>query len=103
MADELTITATLKFVPSGGAKVERKYEALTFTVAGVKSSVMTQEIGTSAENLDYGDVSAANAEYLAIKNLDGTNYVELLISGETAFAKLAAGQIALIPIAGVQI
>lgn len=34
-----------------------------------------QNIGTSAEDLDYGDISSANAGLLFMRNLDATNYV----------------------------
>lgn len=49
-------------------------KSVTLTTQGANMGV--QQIGTTAEDLDYGDVAAANAGYLYLENLDSTNYVE---------------------------
>lgn len=49
-----------------------------------------QTIGTTAEALELGDV--ANAGWAVFQNLDDTNFVEIGVSGFTAFAKLKPGE-----------
>lgn len=49
--------------------------AITLTGQGFTSGL--QSIGFAAEeDLDYGDVSAANAGILFMRNIDATNYVQ---------------------------
>lgn len=56
-----------------------------------------QTIATSAEALDMGDVTTAG--YAIFQNLDDTNYVEIGVSGFTAFIRLQPGEMALVPLA----
>lgn len=66
------------------------------TLAGTGFKAGLQSIGFAAEeNLDYGDVSAANAGWLFIRNIDATNYVDWGMSdGGTmkAVARLKPGE-----------
>lgn len=96
MANEINASVSLG-ATKGGA---------TVTAQGVKSADMAgdqmitnvQIVGTSSETLQLGDI--ATLGYLMIKNLDGTNYVE--VASDTAFgasdivSKLSAGDICLL-------
>ena len=65
------------------------------TLAGTGFKAGLQSVGTSEENLDYGDVSAANAGWLYMRNIDTTNYVDWGMSdGGTmkAVARLKPGE-----------
>lgn len=56
-----------------------------------------QAIGTSEENLDYGDVAAASAGLLYMRNLDSTNYIDWGMSDSgtmKAVGQMKAGEIA---------
>lgn len=73
--------------------------ALTETPAAEAAIKNLQTIGTSAEALVVGDIGTGR--WLAGKNTDATNYVELSLAsdGSTPFAKIRPGQPFLIPIA----
>ena len=69
------------------------FTSITQTGTGFKAGL--QSVGTSEENLDYGDVSAANAGWLFMRNIDATNYVDWGMSdGGTmkAVARLKPGE-----------
>lgn len=99
MADEITIAAYLVGT-SGGSTVASSPTNTTFKVnqTGTNKVGQTQDIGTSDEVLDFGDVTAGSNSlgWYMVENLDSTNYVELsLASGgsfaASAFAKIPAG------------
>jgi hypothetical protein len=100
MANEVNIQATLT--------VQRYTPALQgsgtkdLNQTGKSGISHVQNIGTaSAETLTFGDVVATGSQglgYVFVKNLDGTNFVELSLNDFTSiFAKLLAGQFCLIP------
>lgn len=94
MADELTLQATAQY-SKNGAKFSRIPAAFSVDVAGDHVASGTQEVGTSAENLEKGDITTSG--YLLIHNLDGTNFVEVGYddSGFKNVVKLLAGEWAL--------
>jgi hypothetical protein len=60
--------------------------SVTQTTANGHSPVV--DVGTTEEVISFGDVSAANVGYVAFRNLDTTNYVQ--IGPESAGAMVAA-------------
>ena len=94
MASELTVAATLQFakgnvVSHGFAKAN-----LHFDVTGSKYVRAVQNIGTDAEAIGLGEITAPGWFY--IFNLDSANYVEILaaIAGDE-FLKIEAGEVAM--------
>lgn len=97
MANELTVTSNIQAAKNGasitpGAKIKQ------ITMSGTHMQSLVQDIGTSAELIDFNDISGA-PEYVRITNLDSTNYVELGgDSGLTVFKhKLKPGYFAQFP------
>jgi len=69
----------------------------TADMAGDQGLTNVQIIGTSAEAIVLGDVSTIG--YVAFKNLDPTNFVQLALDSGVStqiFAKLLAGDVTLI-------
>ncbi len=95
MANEINIQATLTVqrstppMQAGGS--------LNINQTGKHCICNVQNIGTSAEQLVFGD--CASMGYLFVRNQDITNYVQLGIdSGVTQiFAKLKPGEFCLVP------
>lgn len=99
MADELEFKITNFTFEKGGVKVERAPGSVDVTITGDHAIHKTQEIGTSAENLDKGEITTPG--YGLFHNLDGTNFVEIgyddtgfkptvkIESGEWALFRLA--------------
>jgi len=94
MAYEITASANLTARKNNA--VVTGVANFTATMTGNNMVSNTQSIGTSAEPIDFGDISGAPAAVL-IRNLDSTNYVEIGgDSGLTVFKiKIPAGQCAL--------
>jgi len=94
MASELTVAATLQFakgnvVSQGFAKANLHYD-----VAGQKYVRAVQNIGTDAEAIDVGEITAPGWFY--IFNLDTTNFVEILVSTVgAAFLEIEKGGLAM--------
>lgn len=74
MANELTLAASLKFV-KGDRNVPFAKSGIQLDVAGDDVTFKTQNVGTSEEALDLGDVSTPG--YILIYNEDATNYVSV--------------------------
>jgi hypothetical protein len=71
---DYAINATLS-VTANDSTVGLSAPTATTTAAGTDFIAATQEIDTSAEQIELGDL--ASAAYLMIRNLDATNYVEI--------------------------
>jgi len=95
MANEITQNITLQVTKNGATASFPASKRVTMT--GDDFTNQTQVIGTSAELVDFGDITGAPGN-LAIKNLDATNYVEIGgDSGLTVFKlKINAGESCLI-------
>ncbi|MGN6552527.1 MAG: hypothetical protein ACTHLW_02180 [Verrucomicrobiota bacterium] len=95
MASEVTYSASL-LATKGGAQVVRQYSG-QLTMAGDDMIQSTQDIGTAAEQVTFGDIAGAPSQVL-IKNLDTVNYVEIGgDAGLTVFKlKILAGGFVLI-------
>ena len=93
MSNELTITSGWGYA-KGGRNRTLVATTVNEDVSGTGVADSTQTIGTSAESLVLGDVSAPGFAYF--KNLDPTNFVEIGydIGGFQPFLKLEPGQFA---------
>ena len=97
MANELTLSATMKFT-KGERKVSVARSGLQLDVAGTDYIQKTQTIGTSAEALVLGDIGTPG--YMFVRNLDSTNFVEIRHGADGAdVVKVRAGGIALFELA----
>jgi hypothetical protein len=94
MADELTINAGLTFTKAPAASQNVAVSPTTFDVTGSKFTRGVQEIGTSPEVIGLDDIGTPGWFY--IKNLDDTNYVEILDATDgAACLKLKPGEFAI--------
>jgi hypothetical protein len=93
MANELTLSASIKFV-KGSVSVSQGKSGVQLDVAGDDFVTKTQNVGTSEEALNLGDLSTPG--YVLVRNLDTTNFVSVR-SGTAAanLIKIPAGGIAL--------
>lgn len=83
----------------GDSIIELKQSGLAVTLSGNQWIHHRQEIGTSEEALDLGDISTGG--WFFARNLDTTNYVELRSgTGATDFVRLNAGEFCLFRISG---
>ena len=77
MADELKITVGMDLEDGTTLKQSMKPQAISIDVAGNDYIRKTQNIGTSAENLDIGDIGTVG--YVLVHNTaaKGGNFVEV--------------------------
>lgn len=93
MANELTLSASIKFV-KGNVSVSTAKSGVQLDVAGNDFVTKTQNVGTSEEALDLGDITTPG--YVMIRNLDSTNFVSIRpATGAANLIKVPAGGIAL--------
>ena len=99
MADEIKLTIKGK-VTNGEYKTDWSFSQFSVDQAASGAASGVQSVGTSAENIAGGDVSTPG--YLFLKNIDGTNYVDVGVdnTGFVAMAKLKAGEQACFRVAG---
>lgn len=92
MADEITYSVEMS-VSKGGAAVNSGTLSATVDMTGVDVAALTQSIGTSNEQIDVGPDITGDCR-VVIKNLDGTNYVEIFKDNANAhlLSKLPAGE-----------
>lgn len=91
MADELSITLTATFTK--GSKTNTfTFPATTFDVTGDRYARLVQEVGTSEEALNLGDVGATGGYIIGV-NRDATNFVEFRSgTGTTDVIRANAGE-----------
>lgn len=93
MADELTISAFMRFV-KGAKDVQLSRQSQQFDVTGTAFIRGTQIVGTSEEALTKGEVSTPGC--ILIINLDPTNFVSIRAATGTANCiKIKPGEFAL--------
>lgn len=93
MANELTVTANLKFI-KGESNVFFAKSGVSLDVAGTDYVKRTQTVGTSEEALGLGDLTTPG--YILIFNRDSTNFISVRPgTGENNLVKIRAGGIAL--------
>ena len=97
MANELTLTATLKFDKSTKSADVGK-TGLQLDVTGGDYITKTQVVGTSQEAIVIGEITTPG--YMFIRNLDATNYIEIRDGSSGAdVVKVRAGGVALFELA----
>lgn len=90
MANEATVTTSLQF-KKGSVDLTLNDAASTFDVSGTKYVRGVQNVGTSEEALDMGDITSPGWCYM--RNLDSSNFVQIrAATGDTAFMRLNAGE-----------
>lgn len=90
MSNELRVSVSLRFEKSGRS-VQKEYSGVQIDVSGDKWTYLVQEIGTSEEAIDVGDIGTAG--FIIFKNLDDTNYVTLRPgTGTTDLVKAKSGE-----------
>lgn len=96
MANEITVSASLSATKDTASITVSATK--TFDMTNEDMIQSTQAIGTSAEALALGDISAP-AAYIYVRNMDPTNFVvlSLVSDGSTPFAKIRPGHFALFP------
>jgi hypothetical protein len=94
MANEISASATLN-ISKNGVTLQHT-TSVQHDMAGDEMVHRTQSIGTSAEQVSFGDISGAPG-MVKFTNLDATNFIELALdSGMTnKIAKLRPGGVAL--------
>lgn len=94
MANEASIVTMMTFAKGNVSSIARgSATAFTLDVSGAKYHAGVQNIGTSEEQIDFGDIT--NPGVCWLKNLDATNYVEIRSgTGAADLMKLKAGQVA---------
>lgn len=98
MANELTLTAALKFA-TGTKQAQFSKSGLQFNVTGGDYIFATQSVGTSEEALGKGDITTPG--YILIFNRDATNFVSIRgASGGANCIKLKPGDFALFRFSG---
>ena len=90
MANEISLTFELRFA-KGSSRDGIAFGPATFTFTGILHSHKQQIVGTAAEALDLGDITAGGL--LAIINRYATNYVQIRGAiGQTPLVRLRAGE-----------
>lgn len=94
MANEINLSVTLAATKNGASI--RLSASDTIDMSGGDMLQSTQEIGTSAEALTWGDITGA-PKYVFLKNLDSTNFVTVGFTNPPTEMKLLAGEVMLFP------
>lgn len=95
MANEITVSATLSYDDSESDPIDLVVRLLQASVSSKLPARLKQNVGTSQEAINLGDVSAPG--WAMFVNRDLTNFVELRVSsGGAKFAKLLPGEFALL-------
>lgn len=100
MANEITLTTRLQ-LDNGNLKLDRNPGRRQYTQTTARQSSGVQTIGTGAHEALGVGADIGTAGYAFFQNLDATNFVQIGIDdGGTfePFAKLTAGQIAIVPL-----
>lgn len=95
MAGEITLSVVVS-AERGGAVLSSASASAAQEMIGMHYLLGTQEIGTAAELLDFGDLAGAPGLLLVV-NLDASNYIELSLdeSMTDKICKLRAGSFCL--------
>ena len=93
MANEVTVSATLKYAK---AKVSNSLStSYSATQTGDKYEAGVQIIGTTEEQLAKNDIGTIG--FVAVRNMDATNYVQLGAATGAYSVKLLAGEGCVLP------
>jgi hypothetical protein len=93
VANEITISATLRYAKAkASASLATSFTA---TQVGDKYEAGVQQIGTVEEAVVQGDIGTIG--YMAVRNMDATNYVEFAAVTAQYTVKLMPGEGAVVP------
>ena len=93
MANEVQISATLRYSKS---PVSMSLATSFFSdQTGSYAQAGVQAVGTSEEQLDKGDITTIG--YIAVQNLDATNYVQFGVTTGSYSVKLMPGKGCVMP------
>lgn len=99
MANTITLSASVVLKrPNSISLTLMQKSSLSVTQSGEGLTTGIQNVGTSAENIEIGDVGTEGIAMF--ENLDATNYIEIgwdATGFQSAF-KLLAGQFAIVPL-----
>lgn len=103
MANELEITLSATYEDANDIVKSFGVTKLQRTVSNKYPFGNTQSVGTAEEAIRLGE--GVTLGYCFLKNLDGTNYVEIKVgTGGAIFAKLMPGDICVVPLgSGAQV
>lgn len=91
MANELTVSSSIRFQKGNAPAVRFEQTPTDLNVSGTQCVVHIQSIGTSEEALDIGDLGTLGWAYF--HNLDATNFVSIRSgTGAANFLKLLPGE-----------
>lgn len=91
MANELTLNASMNYADSESADETIEVVEKLASVATKRYTKVKQNIGTSEEAINLGDISAPG--WVLLRNRDETNYIEIKVATSAAiFAKLLPGE-----------
>lgn len=97
MAATVTCSMSLEYSKTGTISEVSRSNEFSITPSGQRYQIGAQNIDTSPEAVDIGDVAAGGTLY--VKNLGPTNYVQLQVASDgDPFARLAVGQSACFPV-----
>lgn len=105
MANEITYSLSLAVAKANGPTYSRTISGSRADMAGSHLHATTQDIGTAYEAVVV-PAEVATKGFAFFKNLDATNYLEIGVevsSAFYAFAKLKAGQSALVPLSNISL
>jgi hypothetical protein len=97
-----TYRTTSNLSASGVADLPSETHTKNGSCAGDSDIVSeTQDVGTSSELIDMGEIAAGSSKMVEITNLDATNFISIgfenpAVAGTKTF-KIEAGQSALLP------
>lgn len=97
MANEITAKVYLSVSKTGVPEVTKQPSQFQMTMTGTDLVLATQAVGTAAENINKGEITAVGM--CLFHNLDATNYVEIGHDVSAAFEadiKIKAGEWALV-------
>ena len=93
MANEITVSATLRYAKAKAAA--SLATSFTASQTGDKYEAGIQQIGTTEEAVQQGDIGTIC--YIAVRNMDATNYVEFGAVTAQYTVKLLPGEGAVVP------
>lgn len=88
MAQEITLSVNIAQTKNG-VTFSKDFTG-QFDVTGNTPISNVQNIGTSDETLALGDISTIG--YIALRNLDNTNFIDIGYTSGTYFARLKRGE-----------
>lgn len=77
MANEIKVTAKITYNNTPIANISRAETDVTFNITGTRYTQIVQDVSTTEEPLELGDVPSAGLGWCWLKNLDPANYINV--------------------------